>query len=284
MSRLRDIAQASASPKLLIQRGLLVACLVTGVTLLVLGRANHPALAEARIQVLSTLAPVFEAVRAPVESFRNAQAYLADMASAHALNAQLQQENDGLRRWQAVAVALEQENKALRELMAYQPVAQLHYTSAKVIADLQSGNAHSLLINAGSRDGIARYQPVIDAYGLIGRVMELSSHHARVLSITDVNSRIPVVTSKSDTRAILTGTGGEMLKLSFVAPHAAPKPGEMILTTDDGALVPSGIMVGKIFSVSDDAILVKPIRPLDAPGYVRIVQYEGNISPRHESN
>jgi len=274
MSRLRDIAHAGASPKLLIQRGLLIVCVVTGVTLLALGRAGSPALAEARMQVLSMLAPVFNVVRAPVESFRQFQSYLAEIGAAHEQNLVLKQENDGLRRWQSVALALQAENKALRELMAYQPVAGLHYTSAKVIAELQSGNAHSTLINVGSDAGIARYQPVIDAYGLVGRVMEVGKHNARVLSVADVNSRIPVVTSESRTRGIIAGTGGDMLRLAFMAAHAAPKPGEMILTTDDGALVPSGIMVGEIFSVGDDDILVKPIRPLDSADYVRVLQYD----------
>lgn len=274
MSRLRDIAQASASPKLLIQRGLMVVCVLTGVTLLVLGRANHPFLASARIHTLQMLSPVLEVVRSPVESFREFRTYLGEVSATYSQNLALREENEGLRRWQSVAVALQAENQALRELMQYQPVARSRYITAKVIADLQGAGAHSLLLNAGEAQGVQRYQPVVDAHGLIGRVLEVSRSNARVLTLSDANSRIPVTTGETRTRAILSGTGGDTLRLTFMAPGAMPKAGEAILTTDDGALMPAGVMVGTVVRVSDDEVLVKPVRPLGAPDYVRVIHYE----------
>jgi rod shape-determining protein MreC len=279
MNRSRDIAHSHASPKLLIHRGIFALCVVTGVTLLALGRADNPTLMNARMHALAAMAPVLDAVRTPVESWRDARTYMTGLFHAHEENKSLRAQLERMQRWQSVSMALETENSALRALMDYVPRTKARYVTAKVLADMEMASGHELLIDVGAHTGIQTYQPVIDAAGLIGRIIDRQEGYARVLGITDANSRIPVVTGDSRIRAIASGTGDDMLRLQFIAGTMMPALGELVFTSDDGGLMPSGVVIGTVSRISDDVVWVKPARPIGAADYVRVMQLD-RIAPK----
>ena len=278
MSRFRDIAHSHASPKLLIHRGIFMLCIVTGVTLMALSRAGNPTLTDARMRALAMMAPAIDVIRTPVESWKSGRAYVSGVFAAHEENKALRAEIETMRRWQSVSMALETENAALRALMDYVPRTKARYVSAKVLADMQMGSGHELLIDVGDHTGIVQYQPVIDASGLIGRIIDRDNRYARVLTITDANSRIPVVTGDSRIRAILSGTGDATLRMQFIAGGRLPELGESVFTSDDGGLMPSGVVVGTVIRVQDDTVWVRPNRPVSAADYVRVMQLDRSVA------
>ena len=277
MNRFRDVAHSHASPKLLVHRGIFIICVVTGVTLLTLSRAGNENLTDARMRALAMMAPVMEVIRAPVESWRSATAYVTGVLHAHQENAALRAQIDTMRRWQSVSMALETENAALRALMDYVPRTKARYVTAKVLADMQMSSGHELLIDVGDHTGILKYQPVIDASGLIGRIIDRDTRYARVLTITDANSRIPVVSGDSRVRAILSGTGDNLLRMQFIAGARMPAMGESVFTSDDGGLMPSGVLVGTVARISDDVVWVRPERPVGTADYVRVMQLDRTL-------
>jgi rod shape-determining protein MreC len=274
MRHFRDVAGSTASNKLLIGRGLMVALVVTGVMLLVLSRAGSPALTQARMQFLAFSAPIIQALSQPIESVKNGVGYVQELVSAREENIRLKAENDTLKRWQSVALSLKAENDALRSLSGYQPIEQVRYISAKRVGDLSGSFSHSMLVNAGKEEGVKRYQPVIDNAGLLGRVTELGAHHAQVMAVTDANSRIPVLADNARTRAILMGQGKSLMKLGFLTENHTITVGDRILTSDDGALMPAGIAVGEVFKVDGREVWVKPMRDLRDADYIRVIDYQ----------
>lgn len=277
-----SVAHTSARPNT--QRAIVVLLLVTGVTLLALAHSGNGAVGAMRARMMGILQPALSAISRPVTSVREMVGDVHDLFNTFDENRKLKAENDALRHWQAAALALKAENDSLRALAAYQPVQQVSYATARVISTSAGVFGHSLLIDVGSDDGILDLQPVIDAHGLIGRVTEVNRHSARVLLLSDVLSRVPVVTGTSRQRAILAGTGGDLLRLSFLSADSSIALGEQVTTTEEGGLIPGGIAIGTVFRHDNSGYLVQPARSLTSPEYVRVVQFTNGVpaaSPTH---
>jgi len=158
-------------------------------------------------------------------------------------------------------------------LARYKPVAQTAYLSAKIVGHSQSAFSRGLLMNVGAADGVKPYQPVIDAYGMVGRVVQVSDHASRLMLITDPTSRIPVTVGTKGERAIVSGTGDGLLQLLFVSPTHTIGRGDLVMTTENGGLLPSALAIGEVATVNGRTITVKPMRSVARADYVRIVQF-----------
>lgn len=275
MTRWRETAsvRSTSSTKLLVSRGLVVVLVITALTFVALSRSQHEGVGNARARVLDGLTPVLNLMARPVEAWKQMQSSVSGLLNVYEENRKLKAENDTLRHWQSVAMSLTSENQALRELMQYQPVEGATYVSAKVTGHIGSAFSHQILINAGLNDGVKKYQAVVDANGLIGRVMKSGDHSSRVLLLSDNASRIPVVNTGTRERAILMGTSGDMLRLSFLSPQSKTRVGDVIVTAEDGGLMPPAILIGKVFSIQDGTYMVKPLRPMTQPDFVRVVNF-----------
>jgi rod shape-determining protein MreC len=216
---------------------------------------------------------VLSVLASPVASMKHAAADVRAFFATNRLNHTLKAENDSLRHWQATALALKAENEALRRLSEYQPVEGVSFVTARVLASSMGDFSQSLTLNVGSDDGVTNLAPVVDAYGVIGRVVDVTKKASRVLLITDVASRLPVVTAHSRQRAILTGTGSELMRLRYLSGTGAPTLGEAVATTHEGGLVPGGIAVGTVFKQDEAGYLIKPLRPVASAEYVRVVLF-----------
>lgn len=251
-----------------------VILLLLSVTLLVMARSHNPKLAMARGRLLDWLRPAVESIHTPVRATHTIISEKQNLLNAHEENKKLRAENDALRRWQSVAQALKAENDALRALAGYQPLEEARYITARVVGQSSSGYSSSLMINGGRHQDIQEMQPVIDAHGMIGRILELGNDSSRVLLLSDSSSRVPVVTVDSRIHAILAGTGSgdEIMRLTFLSgdPERVAV-GEQIATTEIGGLVPGGLLIGTVFKRDATGLYVKPLRPLTGSEYVRVI-------------
>src|SRR4029453_1678845 len=86
----------------------------------------------------------------------------------------------------------------------------------RIVADAGGPFVHTVLVDAGTEDGAARGMAAVNERGMIGRVIEVGRHSARVLLLTDFNSRIPVLVEPSRDQAILAGNNTRRLTLVFL--------------------------------------------------------------------
>lgn len=264
-----SISSSQAKPAT--QRAIVALLIITGITLLVLARAQHPALMNLRVRMLDMLRPVMSIASQPVTATRKLATSTGEIIDTAEENRRLRAENETLRHWQSVAQALRAENEALRRLTGYQPVEAASYVTARVIGQTPSTFGQYLTINAGAREGVTTLQPVVDMYGLVGRTLEVSDRSARVMLLSDAGSRVPVILGNTRQRAILAGSGSELLRLSFMADEAKPALGEPVVTTQEGNLIPGGIKVGTVFKRDGSGFMVKPVRPLAQAEYLRVI-------------
>jgi rod shape-determining protein MreC len=141
------------------------------------------------------------------------------------------------------------------------------------------------VLNIGKRDGVKNGQAVITGDGLVGRVAVVGNRSTRVLLITDLNSRIPVLVESTRTRAILAGNNADQPKLIHLPPNARVPQGDRIVTSGHAGVFPPGIPIGVVASVGDKGIAVQPFAERNSLEYIRVINYdqEGVLGGLEES-
>ena len=146
--------------------------------------------------------------------------------------------------WRDEALALRGENARLRALLGVKTDPPLPVVFAHTVIDARGPFSNTRLADAGSSRGIVEGNPVLSQHGLIGRVIGVAPDVSRVMLLTDVESRTPVLIERANGRAILTGDGGPNPQLAYLRAHSSLREGDRILTSGDGGVLPRGLPVG----------------------------------------
>ena len=214
--------------------------------LILLSRASPVVGERARTTLSDALAPLYGVLDVPFSVVRTMGADIADTFTLRAENARLRQENGRLRRWYDVAMALDAENATLKANLHWIPDPALSYVTARVVADAGGVYARSVLLSIGPNNTVRKGQIALDANGLVGRVTEVGARSARVLLLTDMNSRIPVMLEGSRAPAILVGGNAPYPKLMFLPEGTKPAEGERVITSAVAQAFPAGLLVGTV--------------------------------------
>lgn len=258
----------------LVQRFAFLLLLATAVALILIGRIDRPLVERSRAFLADLAEPVLSAVAQPVSAVNAVVGWIDDILYVHEENFRLRTENARLLQWQEVARRLEQDNAALRRLLAAGPDLSHNYVTGRVISDGGGTFVRSVLINIGAHDGLKKGQAAIGEGGYAGRVAEVGQRAARILLVTDLNSRLPVMLQEGGHRAVLTGDNSALPKLEYLTGAAKPVIGQHVVTSGDGGQFPAGIPVGEIVASSDRTIRVRPFVDLGRLDFLRIMQFE----------
>jgi rod shape-determining protein MreC len=254
-------------------RATLLMMVTLGLSLLIMERANNPTVVRLRTSITDAIVPVLSVAASPFDAISGIGTWMSDMANLRAENVALKNQNVQLLQWQASAKSLEEENRSLRELLNAVPARKQSYVTARVVSDIGGPYVHSALIDGGNDSGIDKDQAVISERGLAGRVVDAGKTSARVLLLTDINSRVPVIAEKAHEKAILTGSNGEMLTLTYLAADSRIEAGDKLVTSGDGGIFPPGIAVGIVTSVDKGAVTVQPFVDPAKLRFVSVVDY-----------
>jgi rod shape-determining protein MreC len=239
--------------------------------LLFLSAVNPGLMSGARSSAADALAPALDMVTQP---FRKAILVMQDvsgLAELQAENARLSQENARLREWYQAALLLEAENKSLQALLNVKIEPQHSYVTARILADSGNRFVKSLLTQAGREDGVEKGQAVLSGDGLIGRIIEAGQKTSRILLLTDINSRVPVLVENTSQHAILAGDNGPYAKLVLVSTDSEITEGSRIVTSGHGGLFPQGLPVGLAVKTPEGEIAVRPYADFNRIIHVRII-------------
>lgn len=246
-----------------------MACLA--LCLLLLSAVNPQSLTGLRTGTADAFAPVLNIVSVPIQ---NAAVFVRDvtgLAEIQAENARLTDENIKLREWYQTALLLQAENQSLRELMNLKVEAQNTYITTRVLSDSNTNFVKSLLVSSGANDGVKKGQAVVAGDGLIGRIVEVGERSARVLLLTDMNSRVPVMVEGSRQHAIFSGRNKGHGVLMHLPPETEVKNGSRIVTSGLGGVFPVGLPVGVALN-NNTQIAVEPFADFNRLMHVRIVK------------
>ena len=135
-----------------------------------------------------------------------------------------------------------------------------------------------IIINKGGHDGAFVGQPVLDAHGLLGQVVDVLPFTSRVLMIADSNHAIPVQVNRTGVRAIAVGNGSlDSLDIVYVPTTAGIEVGDTLVSSGLGGRYPKGYPVATVTSVDNQTgesfarVTAKPTAHLDRSRYLLLV-------------
>jgi rod shape-determining protein MreC len=205
---------------------------------------------------------------------------------AVATQSQLVDENQSLREALLLAQvrvnrmsALAAQNDRLKKLLDVQKELGLGVKLARLIDIDLDPFRHRIVLDAGAAQAIKVGQPVLDAFGVMGQIVEVLPTTSVALLITDPTHAIPVMVRRTGLRTIAYGTGSiDRLQLPNIPISADIKVGDALVTSGLGGRFPAGFPVGEILDIRNDesgmfaAAIARPAAALDRSGEVLLLQ------------
>ena len=206
----------------------------------------------------------------------------------------VERENKALRRQQAAnaqtlqrAQQLFSENAQLRKLLGTSEQLPVKSIMSEILYDARDVFTRKIVLDRGTREGVAPGQPVIDDTGVVGQVTRVFPFTSEATLLTDKDQAIPVQVLRNGLRSIAYGRGQSgVLDLKFMAPNADIQKGDKVVTSGIDGVYPSGLSVATVTQVeskSNDAfarIVCQPSAGIDRNKQLLILLAQARAAPR----
>ncbi|MGL4750617.1 MAG: rod shape-determining protein MreC, partial [Shewanella sp.] len=173
---------------------------------------------------------------------------------------------------------LRQENERLRALLGSPAYQDSRKMVVEVMEVASEPSHHYVVLNRGSRSGVFVGQPVVDAQGVVGQVVQVSEMTSRVLLVSDVSHGLPVRITRNDVRLVANGTGElDEIELRHVAKSTDIRVGDLLVTSGLGNRFPEGYPVARVMKVfTEDGqsyarVTAQPLAALDRIRYLLLI-------------
>lgn len=239
-------------------RQILVGSLVVFLLLIfAIWRIDNPRMERFRSAMVDRIVPNMNWALYPVTKAARMVEDFQSYSRIYEQNQELRRELQDIKSWREIAIRLEQENARLLDLNKVRLNAKLTYVTGVVLVDTGSPFRRSVLLNVGKRDGIRDGWATMDGLGLVGRISGVGEKTSRVVLLTDSNSRVPVVIQPSGQNALLIGDNTLAPPVDIIENVEDVRPGDRVITSGDGKVFPSDILVGQIAKGPEGRLRVK---------------------------
>ena len=194
-------------------------------------------------------------VSAPSKIFSNVTSATSEHLNLYTNYNKLKEENEVLKNNISKNDYLELENIQLRKLIDEQTSSSSNFVSARVMLDKQSPYLNSFIINIGSNKNIKNGMAVKDGENFIGRIVDVNFFSSRVLLITDLNSKIPIISEPTMYHAILSGHGKNQPTLEYLPESHKIQNGDKVYTSGKEGIFSPGIPIGEV-KIEDKVVKV----------------------------
>lgn len=274
MKRRRVLFVQLSQIRQLIKKFALVILFLIAFILMMVNKTDTLLIDKTSSMATGILGPVVDVLIVPARAIAHVYDYFKDMSLAYEENKFLKKENRKLRLIGEQARALEIENRLLSQILnfAKPPVDKL--TTARIVAEEGDAFSHALIAYIGDASSVAEGQIVLNEDGVVGRINKIDNSYAKILLLTDINSRIPVVLEKNRTRAMVAGDNTRNPKLVFLPLSSEVNLGDRLVTSGVAGVFPPGLPVGFVSKIDKREIRIQPYADLDSLEYVKIVSFE----------
>ena len=186
-------------------------------------------------------------ISTPEKKIKNINSQIKDHMKIYENYKNIELELETLKQKELITKFLKMENEKLRKLI--NESINSKEILAKVLIDKESPFLKSIILNKGSKDKLKIGMAVVDGVYLVGKVIEVNFTNSRVLLLSDLNSKIPVILEPIGMQAVVSGTGGDYGKIEYTKKEYSDEiiSNEIIVYTSGlGGLFKPGIPVGKI--------------------------------------
>ena len=250
---------------------------VTLTVLILLGlfflwRIDSPRVERFRAEIIDIVVPSFDWAMAPVKAGTRILSDFQGYARLYEQNQELRRELQTMKAWKEAALQLEQENARLLDLNNVRLDPKFTHVTGVVLADSGSPFRQSVLLNVGRRDGVLDGWATMDGIGLVGRISGVGRTTARVLLLTDASSRVPVTIQPSGERAMVAGDNTARPPLDFLDNRDQVRPGDRVVTSGDGSVLPAGLLVGEVAEGPDGRLRVRLSADYERLEFLRVLR------------
>jgi len=257
-----------------IQRFSLALLVGIALALMIISQSAPDTLERFRSGVTDVVTPIVAFFSRPSATVSDIVDRVESLATLQAENATLKENNERLRKWQTLAQKLQRENDELRAALRVVPDPRASFVTARVAGEAGGPYVRTALLDAGAAEGIKKGQAVLGGDGLVGRIIDVGNSSARVLLVTDLNSRVPVFVEPSRQRAVLAGDNSSSPRLEFLAPEAKIGVNDRIVTSGEGGVLPPGLPVGTVAAVKGGGAVVRLAAQWERLEFVSVLDYE----------
>ncbi|MBL6638629.1 MAG: rod shape-determining protein MreC [Planktomarina sp.] len=255
-------------------RLMLGALVVMLLGLFLLWRIDSPRIERLRMEITDRVIPNFSAMMAPVTSAANILRSARSYTRIYQQNQELRRELQQMKAWKEAALQREQENARLLDLNNVRLDPKFTKITGVVLADSGSPFRQTVLLNVGRRDGIVDGWAAIDGIGLVGRIAGVGERTSRVILLTDTSSRIAVSIESNGQRAMIVGDNTSRPPLEFLETPETVRPGDRVVTSGDGGVFPSGLLVGQVTQTQSGRLRVRLAADMQRLEFLRVVRHQ----------
>jgi rod shape-determining protein MreC len=144
----------------------------------------------------------------------------------------------------------QQENLRLRKLLHFEERIKFDSIVARVVARDVSTEFRAIRINRGESSGIRKNMAVVTNEGVVGRILRTTASTSDVVTIMDSNSAIDAIDERSRARGVVEGMTDETCQLRYVLRTDDIQPGDVMISSGLGGIIPKGIPVGVVSKVN----------------------------------
>ena len=255
-------------------RLMLGALVVMLLGLFLLWRIDSPRVERLRMEITDRVIPNFSTITAPVTSAVNILRSARSYTRIYQQNQELRRELQQMKAWKEAALQREQENARLLDLNNVRLDPKFTKITGVVLADSGSPFRQTVLLNVGRRDGIVDGWAAIDGIGLVGRIAGVGERTSRVILLTDTSSRIAVSIESNGQRAMIVGDNTSRPPLEFLEDPETVRPGDRVVTSGDGGVFPSGLLVGQVTQTQSGRLRVRLAADMQRLEFLRVVRHQ----------
>ncbi|MDG1935274.1 MAG: rod shape-determining protein MreC [Paracoccaceae bacterium] len=257
-------------------RRLLVGCLVVLLLgIFLMWRIDNPRVERLRANVIDAIIPRMDWAMAPVTAAVNLARDFRSYKQISQQNQELRKELKKMKIFKEAARQLEEENARLLDLNKLKLDPKLTEVSGIILADSGSPFNQSVLLNVGHRDGIQDGWAAMDGLGLVGRIFGIGENTSRVILLTDISSRIPVIIEPSGQNAFVSGDNSIAPVIDFLEDANQVRPGDRIVTSGRGGVLPPDLLLGHLAVDTEMRLRVRLAADYERLEFVRVLRDYG---------
>jgi len=226
-----------------------------------------------KIKIIDYSSNIINAVYTPIKTINKSIVNFNNIINTYYINNELIKENENLKILTNKMQILYLENQQLKKLLNLSNNKNFQYINAKIISKTNASYIRSAILMSGKNDDISINNPVVYNNNLLGYISELGTNSSRVISLTDINVRIPALIPNKNIKIILSGNNSKTLEIINYLDISLLESGDKVFSSGDGKMYPFGLFIGTVTVKLDGSITVKPSSNLNDLNYVQVINW-----------
>ena len=251
------------------QRFSLLVLVIFSVALLFLDKTTNKPISAFRSLVKDVIFKSSVITTYPSKSFTEFINFSKNHINLYKKYSELRSENENLKNKVSESDFLLMENKQLRKLLDEEVKSANNNVSARVMIDKKSPYLNSFIINVGGNKKVKNGMAVLSGENIIGRIVEVNYFSSRVLLVSDLNSKIPVIIEPSGHHAILSGQSSDNPILEYLPENHKVNNEDKVYTSGKEGIFDPGLPIGEV-KMQGDKVQVLLFSDLNQITFVNI--------------